>query len=131
MARVLIVDDDVESLLMLKLVLTRNGHEVKPLNRATNLHEEIEKAKPDLLILDMMMPGVMGGMAYDMVRSEIGPTLPVIISTGTSMKVRGTGDPLLRYCPKPVETKLLLDTIKELMALAEESELDEPGRNSA
>lgn len=129
MARILVVDDDIEALLLLKTLLKRSGHQPLLLTRATKLPDEIQRAQPDLLILDLMMPGVMGGMAYDAVRSEIGPALPIIISSGTKIKIRAKDDPLLRYCPKPVDSKLLMSQIHELLQLAAESEMDEPNAN--
>lgn len=116
MARIIIVDDEPDALLLLRAALSRAGHEVLPIQRATRLIEEIKANDPDLLILDLLMPGVAGGMAYTAVRAEIGPDLPIIISSGTRAKLRSAADDTkMRYCPKPVEFKTLLSTIDELL----------------
>lgn len=60
MSRILIVDDDPQTLDMLDFSLTLDGHDVL---RATNGSEAIERAiveQPDIIVLDSMMPGTDG-----------------------------------------------------------------------
>ncbi len=116
MARIMTIDDDEDILFQLRFVLTRAGHEVLPLLRADRLIEQIRKSKPDLVITDIVMPGIMGGGIYNLIRENIGHHLPVIISSGTRLRVRGTDqDPLVAYCPKPVDFEDLMARINELL----------------
>jgi DNA-binding response OmpR family regulator len=130
MARILIVDDESDNLVLLKMILSRAGHTVYPLMRATHLKEEIEQVKPELLVLDLLLPGITGGTAYEMVRSCVSETLPIIVSSGTKIKLRKRNDHALRYCPKPIDIADFIKAVDELLAqakgkpLADEDELD-------
>lgn len=128
MARILTIDDDEDVLFQLRFVLSRAGHEVFPLLRADRIAEQVKKVAPDIVISDLVMPGIMGGGVYHLLRKEVGPQLPIIISSGTKLKIRGSeNDPLLAYCPKPVDFDQMLATIDELLQKKQQAaeELDD------
>jgi DNA-binding NtrC family response regulator len=128
MARILTIDDDEDVLFQLRFVLSRAGHEVFPLLRADRIAEQVKKVAPDIVISDLVMPGIMGGGVYHLLRKEVGPQLPIIISSGTKLKIRGSeNDPLLAYCPKPVDFDQMLVTIDELLQKKQQAaeELDD------
>ena len=58
--RILIVDDDLESLTLISLMLERRGYEVTSVHSGQQALVTAEKENPDLAILDVMMPGVDG-----------------------------------------------------------------------
>ena len=87
MAKILAIDDEDDCLVQLQVLLAREGHEVFPLMRATRVREEIRSLKPDLVITDIMMPGISGSSVYEMIRNEIGPLLPVIVSSATRPRI--------------------------------------------
>jgi CheY-like chemotaxis protein len=117
MAKILILDDDETCILVTGSILKQVGHEVYKLTRPGLVLQEIRKISPDLLITDLMMPGATGGIVYDAVRKEIGPDLPIIVSSGTTMKVNKP-DPLLADVPKPVDPAFLRETVMRLLAAA-------------
>ena len=121
MARILILDDEKDCLLLLRIMLTHAGHEVFPLMRADNFLKELREVGPDLVITDIMMPGVTGGSVYSAIREEFSDKLPVIISSGTRMKLRLPVDPLLEYCPKPISETVLIETVDRLLRLAKDT----------
>lgn len=128
MAKILTIDDDEDVLFQLRFVLSRAGHEVFPLLRADRIAEQVKKVAPDIVISDLVMPGIMGGGVYHLLRKELGPQLPIIISSGTKLKIRGSeNDPLLAYCPKPVDFDQMLATIDELLQKKQQAaeELDD------
>ena len=59
-ARILVVEDDPNILLGLKEVLGSEGYEVLVCERGNKAVEEIQKQKPDLVLLDVMLPGLSG-----------------------------------------------------------------------
>lgn len=80
--RVLVVDDVADNVFLLQTVLEAEGYTVETAaNGITALHK-IEQAKPDLVLLDIMMPGLNG---YDVTRqvrqNEQFAALPIVLLT--------------------------------------------------
>jgi len=60
--RVLIIDDDANSTHLVKILLERSGpYQVLEENDATKAHETARSFKPDLILLDIIMPKIDGG----------------------------------------------------------------------
>ncbi|MBN1200585.1 MAG: response regulator [Anaerolineae bacterium] len=85
MSRILLIDDDVNLLQMVKLMLKRVGHEIETTNKGEEGLRMATEMKPDLAIIDVMMPGLSG---YDVVRSlrenPITAHIPIVILTARS-----------------------------------------------
>jgi DNA-binding response OmpR family regulator len=82
MAKILIVDDDVEITTLLNTILSLSGFDISVINDSTLAMEAAESMKPDLFILDLMMPQPNGFELCRMIRSN--PNLiniPIIIIT--------------------------------------------------
>ncbi len=80
MTRIVLVDDDKSQLKLYEQELTEDGYEVIT---ATGGHEalaEVQELRPDLVILDVSMPG-MGGMETLGKILGVDETIPVIINT--------------------------------------------------
>ena len=58
--RILIVDDDTETADLRRLVLSAAGHSVEILASSTEAMDRLERDRPDLLIVDIMMPELDG-----------------------------------------------------------------------
>jgi len=56
MAKILIIDDDQDIVDNLSLVLTANGHQVESRSNTDDLLQEVTRADPDLIILDVIFP---------------------------------------------------------------------------
>ncbi|MGC8841038.1 MAG: response regulator transcription factor [Candidatus Sumerlaeaceae bacterium] len=120
------IDDDEDILFQLRFVLSRAGHQVYPLLKTDRLIEQVRKVSPDIVVTDIVMPGLMGGAVYHLLRQELGGSLPIIVSSGTRLKIKGAdNDPLLDYCPKPVDYDELLQKIDELLRKKHELQLSE------
>lgn len=57
MTRVLIVDDEPDILFLTKTMLEGEGHEVTLAKNSMECFEKIKELRPDLILLDIMMPG--------------------------------------------------------------------------
>lgn len=123
MARVVVVDDDPEILNVLKLYLEQHDHQCLPAGRGDLALKVIREERPDLVITDVMMPGLTGGAVYETIRSEFGPDLPVIISTGTSLKFRTRNDPLAAFYPKEKDYDELMQLVNGLLKKREEMQV--------
>lgn len=68
-SRILVVDDDIDILELLKYNLEKEGFRVKTLDNSRNTIKVAEKFQPDLVILDIMMPNVNGFELCEQLRS--------------------------------------------------------------
>lgn len=67
---ILVVDDNEDIRSLLSLVLQREGHEVVLASDGTEALEKIKIAKPDLILLDVMMPGLSGLEVLSIIRED-------------------------------------------------------------
>jgi DNA-binding response OmpR family regulator len=80
--RVIVVDDDKEIQEIVTFVLNRNGFEVSVASNGQQLQHLLATQVPDLIILDVMMPGQNGYEIFSALRSDLRTQrVPVIIMT--------------------------------------------------
>ena len=60
MARILVVDDDINNRLLLRLVLEHAGHEIREASDGGEALASAHASNPDLIIMDLHMPGMDG-----------------------------------------------------------------------
>ncbi len=83
--RVLIVDDNPDNRAVIEASLLPGGYEVRQAEDGRTALEEIARHRPDLVLLDLMMPEMDGLAVLRRVRGEMGlPDLPVVIVTAMS-----------------------------------------------
>lgn len=85
MPRVLIVDDEPDLLNVLSEELPRRGYEVDTVINGEDAIERIKQSPPDLVLLDIRMPG-MGGLATLKQIRQTNPGIGVIVVTAVSDK---------------------------------------------
>jgi len=125
MAKILIIDDDLDFSEPLKIVLSAKGYSV---DLATTPEEgigKIETLRPDLVVLDVMMPdGYEGFEVARHIRETLKlEKLPVVIMTNIHRirKVPYRFAPDKDYLPvdvfidKPVDSDTLVDTVERLL----------------
>lgn len=83
MARVMLADDDPDYSAAFERGMIALGHEVVRLASGERLLHEIERARPDILFLDVLMPG---GGAISLVHEirAVYRDLPIVVITGNS-----------------------------------------------
>jgi two-component system, sensor histidine kinase and response regulator len=84
--RVLLVDDDAVSLELMAVLLAHEGHQVLRANdagAALALLAADKTARPDVLLVDLQMPGVSGGQLAEKVRALKGPELLLLAMSAT------------------------------------------------
>ena len=82
MERILVLDDDEAILDALNDALACLNYRVKTISDAKRLYDVIEEYKPDLLLLDFMLPSANGGAICHQIKSNHQIKLPVIIMSG-------------------------------------------------
>lgn len=117
--RILVVDDEINIVMVLEARLTGSGYEVIT---ASDGQEGLQKAraeKPDLIILDVMLPKIDGYKVCRMLKSdEVYRGIPIILlsaRTQESDKEIGWQQGADRYLTKPFRPEELLQTIEELL----------------
>lgn len=119
--RILIVDDAPELRILLVTVLQRAGYEVIEAVDGTSVQAWVEDADPDLIILDLMMPGLDGWDTLERLKSDpVSKGIPVIISSALSEpedfdKARKMG--AVDYLPKPRVADDLLQRVKNIFSI--------------
>ena len=83
MAAILVVDDDAMFRNMVGAILTSEGHAVTEIDNARGALQLIKTAAPDLVITDIVMPGMDGIETIIALRRDF-PKLPVIAMSGNS-----------------------------------------------
>ncbi len=82
MAKILIIDDDIQIVMLLKKFLTSAGHQAAGLSDSSKAMEAAKSLRPDLFILDLMMPQPDGFKLCKMLRADPGfSKSPILIIT--------------------------------------------------
>ncbi len=120
MTRILVIDDDLELLQMVRRMLERGGFEVVTTADGIDGIEKARQLRPDLVILDLMMPEVDGFQVLQAIRNDplIGDT-PVLVLTARAQPVDREAALAARaddYLAKPVSQKELLDRVQEVLS---------------
>ncbi|MGQ0736627.1 MAG: ATP-binding protein, partial [Acidobacteriota bacterium] len=115
-SRILVVDDDANIRELLKQELEEAGYRVR---LATNGREglaEIRRERPDLVILDVMMPEMNGFDVAAVLKNDPATTdLPILILSIVQDKERGYRLGVDRYLTKPIDTELLFKEVGSLI----------------
>jgi DNA-binding response OmpR family regulator len=117
--KILIVDDAPELTQLLKLALSRDGYQVEAANDGLEGLRKAYDLRPDLILLDIMMPG-MSGMEM-LARFREFSDVPVIMLTAldkTNVKIDGLNIGADDYVTKPFDTDELKARIRALLRRA-------------
>ena len=82
MTKICLVDDDMDLTNLTKIALVKKGYEVTIFNDSRKAIEEIRKRKPDLILMDIMMPKMSGAEAVRELKKDPDiKDIPVIFLT--------------------------------------------------
>jgi len=119
--RILIVDNDRDSTHLVKILLEKTGwYSVLEENDATRAHLSAQNFRPDLILLDVMMPGTDGGEVAAQIEAD--PDLqrtPIIFLTALVTKAEASAGLRIqghRFLAKPVNIPELITEIEENLA---------------
>ena len=117
MARIIVVEDEELIATMLRINLRSAGHDVQVYSRAEDLLEHLDLEVPDIVLLDIMLPGMNGDEALRSLRAR-GLELPVIMLTArkdAGLKVAALDGGADDYVTKPFDMAELLARIRALL----------------
>ena len=112
--RILVVDDDVALLRMLRLLLRHCGFDVTTTSNAADALSEATQARPEVIVLDLAMPRIDGWTLYRELRDHAVHARVLILSAydaRTAQRKLGADASLA----KPFEADELVERIHELM----------------
>ena len=118
--RILIVDDEVQLVEMVKMRLEAAGYEVISAYDGQEGFDRAKKDKPDLIILDLMLPKMDGYKVCGLLKNDARYSkIPIIMFTARVQEEDlrlGKDLGAEEYVTKPFDPKILLSKIKELLA---------------
>ncbi len=122
MARILVADDDVDIRELVEFKLSSMGHDIVAVGDGAAALEACRAHKPDLAVLDVMMPGVSGLDAMREIRADSTlATLPVILLTARAQESdveTGFDSGADDYITKPFSPRELASRVDALLERA-------------
>jgi CheY-like chemotaxis protein/anti-sigma regulatory factor (Ser/Thr protein kinase) len=130
---ILIVEDNEDNLFTLRQILAVLSVDLVTAASGREAIEYCRRRLPDMILMDMQMPGMSGLQATGAIRSlPGGPTIPIIALTAQAMK--GDRERILaagcdEYLSKPIQPKVLLGLVKGLLSRRQPGDGDGDGNH--
>ena len=87
MQRILVIEDDTDINRLLCRILAKAGYETTAAYSGTEAQLRLERETPDMIMLDLMLPGISGEEIIKMARTEMGLQIPILVlSARTALK---------------------------------------------
>lgn len=120
-AKILIIDDEPAILGLVKYTLEQGGFEVYVCDSGRRAWDEIAAVKPDLLLLDVMLPGIDGySLQTRMSQDDSTKNIPVILLTAleSARALFQKFPQVVGFMTKPFMPSDLLKTVQDVLAKA-------------
>lgn len=119
MARILIVEDNPDNMKLFRALLTLKGHEVTALQSGDGLQEALDQNRPDLVLMDIQLPGKDGFALLAEIRASPHAAMRVVALTAHAMtgdrdraRTAGFDD----YITKPIDIATFPDQVSRVLA---------------
>jgi DNA-binding response OmpR family regulator len=120
MHRILIVDDEPNIVLALELLMKREGYAVQSVDDGQKAFDTVREFRPDLIILDIMMPKMDGYEVCQRIRADASlKDVSIIMLTAKGREVereKGLALGADYYVTKPFSTREVMMMIKEVLS---------------
>ena len=118
--KIMVVDDEVDFLKIVTLNLEQTGeYEVLTLSSARDILSRVNSFKPDLILLDVVMPGLGGIDACEILNKDrLGKSIPIIIISALDKdkdKLKAYKRGVVDYIVKPIEKEPLIAKIEKAL----------------
>jgi DNA-binding response OmpR family regulator len=121
---VLVVDDDHKILRLLRIEFTAQGFQVAMAERGKEALETLERQRPDLVVLDIIMPGMDGLEVLKKIREKSGVPVILLTAKGTdSDKIMGLELGADDYLPKPFNPEELTARVRAVLRRSQMREM--------
>lgn len=119
MAKILIVEDSPDNMKLFRTLLALKGHEVAGLPGGDGLLEAIEDGSPDLVLMDIQLPGKDGFTLLREIRSSPFGTVRVVALTAHAMtgdRERALQAGFDGYITKPIDVRNFPDQVQRALS---------------
>ncbi len=118
--RILCIEDETEMIDLIRIILGRKGFEVEGATGGEDGLKKVHERKPDLVLLDLMMPDIDGWEVYQQMKAdETTRDIPVIIVTAKAQNIdKVLGLQIARvddYISKPFSPEDLLASVERVL----------------
>jgi pilus assembly protein CpaE len=117
--KILVVDDDLDTLKLVGMMLQRQGYNIVAAINGAQALSKVPAEKPDLILLDVMMPDIDGFEVCKRIRTDSAfASIPILMFTAKTQvddKVQGFEAGADDYLPKPTHPAELLAHVKALL----------------
>ncbi len=117
-SKILVVEDVTEMAQLAAMYLTKSGMMVEAVGSAEEALEHVTKELPDLIILDLNLPGMSGFDFLKKFRDEYSASLPVIIVSARDADediINGLGNGADEFVTKPYSPKVLVARVEAII----------------
>jgi DNA-binding response OmpR family regulator len=117
--RVLYIEDEEDTLMLVTILLENNGYTVVGAPSGESGLEIMRRDKPDVVLLDLMLPGISGKAVFNQMKAEESlKDIPIVLLTawGASSGVGIQRDLVEDYLLKPFSSRDLLDALERVLA---------------
>ncbi|MDD4939210.1 MAG: response regulator [Candidatus Omnitrophica bacterium] len=118
--KIMVVDDDEKSLELVKSYLEPDGgYEVLALAGAKEILTQVRAFKPDVILLDLLMPNMGGIEACEALNSDpLGSKVPIIVISALEKdidKLQAYKQGIVGYLVKPLEKNIIIQAIQKAL----------------
>lgn len=122
--RVVCIEDEPEMIDLVRLILGRRGFNVIGANGGIEGLETVRREKPDLVLLDLMMPDMDGWEVYQQIKAdEILREIPIVVVTAKAQSIdKVLGLHIAKvddYITKPFGPQELLASVEKILGISE------------
>ena len=127
--KILIVDDDKALCDLIKRYLTENGYITLTANDGGEMYQQLEQVTPDLIIMDLMLPGDDGLTLAKEIRSKGNTPIIILSARGDEVdRIVGLEVGADDYLPKPFNPRELLARIRSVLRRSQTNPTQEFGK---
>lgn len=120
--RVVCIEDEPEMIDLVRLILGRKGFDVIGANGGVDGLETVRREKPDIILLDLMMPDMDGWEVYQQIKADSSlRDIPVVVVTAKAQSIdKVLGLHIAKvddYITKPFGPQELLESVEKILGI--------------